>query len=212
MSEYVLHCFAQSGNAYKAALMLNLIGADWQPRYVAFFKGAARTPEFSELNAMGEVPVLEIGDEALTQSGVILTRLARESGRFGGTDERESDEILRWLLWDNHKLTANLATHRFLNRFLAEDKRDPAVIAFLAGRARAAVKVLEARLSAQDFVALPDRPTIADLSCVGYLYYEGETAFERAAHPAISAWLDRIASLEGWAHPYDLMPGHPIPE
>lgn len=31
MPEYQLYCFAQSGNAYRAALMLNLIGADWQP-------------------------------------------------------------------------------------------------------------------------------------------------------------------------------------
>jgi glutathione S-transferase len=39
MSEYQLYCFAQSGNAYRAALMLNLIGADWEPIYVDFFKG-----------------------------------------------------------------------------------------------------------------------------------------------------------------------------
>ena len=39
MAEYKLYCFAQSGNAYRAALMLNLIGADWQPIYVDFFKG-----------------------------------------------------------------------------------------------------------------------------------------------------------------------------
>ncbi len=32
MAEYELYCFAQSGNAYRAALMLNLIGADWEPR------------------------------------------------------------------------------------------------------------------------------------------------------------------------------------
>ena len=30
-AEYRLHCFAQSGNACKAALMLNLCGADWTP-------------------------------------------------------------------------------------------------------------------------------------------------------------------------------------
>lgn len=28
-AEYVLYCFAQSGNAYKAALMLNFGGAQW---------------------------------------------------------------------------------------------------------------------------------------------------------------------------------------
>ena len=39
MPEYQLYCFAQSGNAYRAALMLNLIGADWQPVHVDFFRG-----------------------------------------------------------------------------------------------------------------------------------------------------------------------------
>ena len=29
MSEYKLHCFAQSGNSYKVALMLALNDADW---------------------------------------------------------------------------------------------------------------------------------------------------------------------------------------
>jgi len=47
MPEYQLYCFAQSGNAYRAALMLNLIGADWQPVYVDFFKGGeTRTPKY----------------------------------------------------------------------------------------------------------------------------------------------------------------------
>jgi glutathione S-transferase len=31
MAEYQLYCIAQSGNAYRAALMLNLIGAEWEP-------------------------------------------------------------------------------------------------------------------------------------------------------------------------------------
>jgi hypothetical protein len=70
MAEYRLHCFAQSGNAYKAALMLNLCGADWEPVFVDFFNGATRTPEFRELNEMGEVPVLEFEGTRLTQSGV----------------------------------------------------------------------------------------------------------------------------------------------
>ena len=34
MSDYTLHCFAESGNAYKAALMLELTGQVWQPVFV----------------------------------------------------------------------------------------------------------------------------------------------------------------------------------
>ena len=48
------------GNAYRAALMLNLIGADWQPVFVDFFgKGVQRSPEWrNSVNEMGEAPVL----------------------------------------------------------------------------------------------------------------------------------------------------------
>ena len=41
MAEYQLYCIAQSGNAYRVALMLNLIGADWEPIWVDFFAGGA---------------------------------------------------------------------------------------------------------------------------------------------------------------------------
>ena len=60
MPEYQLYCFAQSGNCYRAALMLNLIGAKWKPLWVDFFaEGVQRTPQFrTEVNEMGEVPVL----------------------------------------------------------------------------------------------------------------------------------------------------------
>ena len=65
MADYTLYCFAQSGNAYKAALMLNLCGADWQPRFVDFFNGETRTPAYRAINEMGEVPVLEHGGRRL---------------------------------------------------------------------------------------------------------------------------------------------------
>ena len=78
MPEYQLYCFAQSGNAYRPALMLNLIGADWAPVWVDFFKGGeTRTPKYrAEVNEMGEVPVLVHGAKKLSQSGVILNYLA----------------------------------------------------------------------------------------------------------------------------------------
>jgi glutathione S-transferase len=57
-AEYQLYCFAQSGNAYRVALMLNLIGADWEPIFVDFFVGGeTRTAKYrTEINEMGEVP------------------------------------------------------------------------------------------------------------------------------------------------------------
>src|SRR5271156_2840505 len=92
MTEYQLYCFAQSGNAYRAALMLNLIGADWAPIYVDFFKGGeTRTPKYrTEVNEMGEVPVLAHAGKKLSQSGVILSYLAERSGKFKPDDTEDA--------------------------------------------------------------------------------------------------------------------------
>src|SRR5262245_44701884 len=102
MAEYQLYCFAQSGNAYRVALMLNLIGADWEPIFVDFFaKGEPRTPEYrSKVNEMGEVPVLVHGTRTLSQSAVILTYLAEHSGKFKPEGEDERLEALRWIIFD----------------------------------------------------------------------------------------------------------------
>jgi glutathione S-transferase len=110
MAEYQLHCFAQSGNSYRAALMLNLIGASWKPVFVDFFAGGVqRTPDFrSNVNEMGEAPVLEHGARKLSQSGVILTYLADRSGKFQPQGFDEELECLRWLLFDNQKVNGYL--------------------------------------------------------------------------------------------------------
>jgi glutathione S-transferase len=208
MTEYRLHCFAQSGNSYKVALMLELAGADWEPVFVDFFNGENRTPEFRALNPMGEAPVLEHGGLVLTQSGVILDYLAGKLGRFGPSGEAERREILRWVLWDNHKLTSYSATWRFLTNFVAQDKRSSEVIDFLATRARAALGVLDTHLAGRDWI-VGTAMTVADLSCAGYMFYDDEFPIDWAAdYPAVTAWRECIRATAGWKHPYDLMPGH----
>jgi glutathione S-transferase len=209
MAEYKLYCFAQSGNAYKAALMLNLCGAEWEARFVDFFNGETRTPEFRKINEMGEVPVLERQGMRLSQSGVILDYLAGRFGKFGWADEDERREILRWLLWDNHKLTSYIGTLRFLIRFMKTGETP--VTEFLRGRVQGALGVLNRHLEGRAFV-VADRPTIADISMCGYLYFADEFGVDWADYPNIGAWLGRIEALPGWVHPYELMPGHPLPE
>ncbi len=212
MAEYQLYCFAQSGNCYRAALMLSLIGADWEPIWVDFFDAMVqRTPQFrDEINEMGEVPVLVHGRRKLTQSGVILTYLSERSGRYRPQDEDERLEALRWMIFDNQKVNGFLGPFRFLKNFSSQ-AADPAVLAFLQGRARNNLAVVERRLGTRPFL-LGNRPTIADISMTGYLYYPAEEfGFDIAKdYPAIGAWLERIKALPGWKHPYELMPGHPL--
>jgi glutathione S-transferase len=212
MPEYQLYCFAQSGNAYRVALMLNLIGADWAPVYVDFFKGGeTRTPKYrAEVNEMGEAPVLVHGEKKLSQSGVCLTYLAQRSGKLAPQGEDEQLEALRWIIFDNQKVNGFLGPYRFLKNF-AKPAGDPAVLAFLKGRIDGSLAIVDKRLSTHPFV-LGARPTIADVSLVAYLYYPAEEfGFDiPASFPAIGRWLDRMRALPGWEHPYKLMPGYPL--
>src|ERR1700742_2833595 len=212
MPDYQLVCFAQSGNAYRVALMLNLIGADWEPVWIDFFgAGVQRTPEFrGEVNEMGEAPVLidNMKNKKLSQSGVILTYLSDLTGQYKPQGEDERLEALRWIIFDNQKVNGFLGPYRFLKNF-ARPAGDPAVMGFLKGRIDGGLAIVDKRLAKAPFM-LGDRPTIADVSYCAYLYYPAEEfGFDIAAeHKNIGAWLDRMKALPHWAHPYDLMPGY----
>ena len=200
-----LWCFGESGNAYKAALTLELAPYDWTPVFVDFFNGEARDPAFRAINAMGEVPVFREGDLTLTQSAVIQLYVAERTGKFLGSDRNET---LRWLMFDNHKLSGQAGPARFLLNFLPADKRPAGAAEYLQGRLKATYRVLDDHLANHDWVA-DSAPTIADFACCGYLFYPEPFGFDRKDWPHIDRWLDTISALPGWKHPYDLMPGNP---
>ena len=203
-----LYCFGESGNAYKVALALTLSGMEWEPVFVDFFNGETRTPAFRAINVMGEVPVLVDDAVTLTQSGVMLDYISSKSGKLGGKSAAERREVLRWLFWDNHKLSTQIGMTRFQMNFVPENKRPADLIQFFQARLKSAYKVLDTHLEGRKWVA-GEAVTVADLSCCGYLYYPEPWGFDRKDWPHIDAWLSRISALPGWKAPYDLMPGSP---
>jgi glutathione S-transferase len=207
MTAYRLHYFPESGNSYKLALMLTLCGQTFEPVWTDFGGGVTRTPEWREaINEMGEIPVLEESGVRLTQTAPILLHLAERYGRFGGENTKEQFEVLRWLFWDNHKLTGYMATYRFQRTF--SPSPDPHVLAYFRKRIDDFLGILEQHLQGPPFI-IGDRPTVADLSMVGYLSFpKEETGYDLAlSHPTVHIWLGRVASLPGWRSPYDLLPG-----
>ena len=211
MTNYRLHYFPESGNSYKLALMLTLCGQTFEPVWTDFGGGVTRTLEWREaVNEMGEIPVLEADGERLTQTAPILLRLAEQYGQYAGKSGRETFEIMRWLFWDNHKLTGTMATYRFLRTFTASP--DPHVLEFLRKRLDDYLGILDRHLQKKIFAA-GDQPTVADISMCAYISYpKDETGYDLAvSHPAIQIWLERIANIPGWRSPYDLLPGRRLP-
>lgn len=205
MTGYRLHCLGASGNSYKVALYLNCAGMEWEPVGVDFAGGETRDPAWRDAtNPMGEVPVLEVDGQRMTQSGAILMWLAETHGRFAPeTDERF--EAMRWLLFDNHKFTSNYAQHRILLSMMPEPAH-PSTLAYLRSRVDSAFSIVDKHLAGRSFV-LGARPTIVDFSLAGYIYYPiAETGIDVAAFPALERWRQRLAALPGWKPPYEMMP------
>jgi glutathione S-transferase len=205
MAEYRLYGFGESGNCYKVALMLALTGADWERIPVDYFNGETRSSTWREtVNEMGEAPVLLHDGKCLSQSGVILDYLAERTGQFGPANADERREILRWILFDNHKFTSYYATLRFMVG-LQKGPETP-VTEFLRGRVRGAFSIVDKHLAAQPYL-VGGRATIADFSLLGYLYFDEATGLSLAEEfPHIVSWTKRVAALPGWRAPYDLLP------
>jgi glutathione S-transferase len=207
MTKYRLHYFPESGNSYKLALMLTLCGQPFELIWTDFGSGVTRTPEWrASVNPMGEIPVLEEGGLRLTQTGPILLRLAESYGRYGGDSAQDKQEILRWLFWDNHKLTSYMATYRFQRTFTPNP--DTSVLAFYRRRIDDYLSILDTHLRGANFV-IGQGPTVADFSMMAYLSFPSdETGYDLAvSHPSVHAWLGRLAAIPGWRSPYDLLPG-----
>jgi glutathione S-transferase len=211
---YKLHAFAQSGNTYKVALLLQALRVPWTPIHLPFeefAKGIQRSESWrQDVNPMGEIPVLEFGDKKLTQSAVIMLFLADKHGAYGGQSEDERLEVLRWLFFDNHKFTSYLATLRFLKSF-SPTAPDPGVMKFLGGRVDNAFGIVEKQLSNRDFI-VGSQPTIADMSLSGYLYFPTEESGYDIGknYPAMARWLEKLKQLPGWKPPYEMLPGERI--
>jgi glutathione S-transferase len=207
MPSYRLHYFPESGNSYKLALMLRLCSQHFEPVWTDFAGGVTRSAEWrANINAMGEIPVLEEDGVKLTQTAPILMKLAEKYGKFGGDTAAEKYEVLRWLFWDNHKLTGYMASYRFMRSFTP--KPNPHVLTYFRRRLDDFLGILEKQVASSAFVAGADF-TVADISMMAYLHFPAdETGYDFAVtHPGIHAWLDRIASLPGWRSAYDLLPG-----
>jgi len=207
MPSYRLHYFPESGNSYKLALMLTLCGEPFEGVWTDFGAGVTRTPEWrAAVNEMGEIPVLEEDGVRLTQTAPILLHLAERYGRFGGRTPEEKNEVLRWLFWDNHKLTGYMATYRFLRTFAPSP--DPQVLAFMRRRIDDYLGILSQKVSITPFI-MGDEPTIADISIQAYLHFPSDEHGYNfsVSHPAIQGWLERIKALPGHQTAYQLLPG-----
>jgi glutathione S-transferase len=188
-----LYGFPPSGNAMKVRLALELLGLAFEE--IVPKGGAHKRAPFTDLNPLGQVPVLIDGDLVLRDSQAILVYLAARyrPGDWDGRDPGERGRIAQWLSFAANEIHHGPNALRKSVLFGAAIDRDVATA--MTDRV---FGIVEAHLDGRDWLEA-GRLTIADLACAPYLALAPQGGVDLAAYARVRAWLDRVSATPGFA-------------
>lgn len=180
-----------SGNCYKVRLFASLSNLELELVAVDFANGEHKKPPLSDLNPLGQVPVLQDRDVVLRDSQAILVYLA---GTYGGlawwpAHAQGQAEIMQWLSFAGNEVEHSLCAARLVTLF-GYDLDKPAALA----RAKVILPILDQHLAEHDWLAI-GRPTIADCAVYPYVALAPEGDVDLTPYSHIARWLKRVEAL-----------------
>ena len=200
-----LYDYILSGSCYKVRLFLSMIGKEYETIPVDYYPGGEhKTPEFLEINPLGQIPVLRDGDLTLRDAQAILVYLAAkyDAGRtWYPEDAKTQGQIAMWLSFAGGEIMNSSAArlHDMLFYDFDIDKVRKA--------ARSAFRVLDDHLTDREIDSagwiVGNAPTIADIACFPYVALSGDGGITLDDYNAVRRWIGRIKKIPG----FTLMPG-----
>ncbi|MBV6621384.1 MAG: glutathione S-transferase [Rivularia sp. (in: Bacteria)] len=187
-----------SGNCYKVRLFLSLLDIKCELVPVDFMAKEHKSPEFLQLNPLGQIPVLQDDDLVLRDSQAILVYLAKKyGGDWFPNDAKNMGLVTQWLSTAANEIARGPADARVGTKFGFGINVDIA-----RQKAEKILPAIEKHLRLHEWLAL-DYPTIADIACFPYIALAPEGGVSLDKYPAINQWCDRIKKLPNFIE----MPG-----
>jgi glutathione S-transferase len=189
-----LYDFTRSGNAYKARLMLSLLGLGYERRTVDLTKRQQMEPWFLALNPLHQLPVLDDDGHVVRDSSAILVYLGAKhgAGTWYPTDPAGLAEVQQWLSYGANEMLHKMAYARAIALGLR-----PGDLGEAQKGARELLAYLEASLNGRSWLTSA-RATIADIAVYPYAAMITQAGVDLEPFPALRAWLARIEALPGY--------------
>jgi GST-like protein len=194
-------------NGWKITIALEEMGLPYRVHLVNIGAGEQFAPEFLAISPNNRIPAIvdpEGPDGApvsIFESGAILQYLARKTGRFYGTTERERIGVDQWLMWQVGGVGPMAGqAHHFLH--YAPRLDPPQVLPYAQDRYRREVgrlyRVLDGQLAKAEFVA-GDFLSIADIAI--WPWAQGWARQEQTVDdkPHFARWLAALKARPGFA-------------
>ena len=181
-----------SGNCYKVRLLLALLGLEYELVPVDLMAGEHKSPEFLQLNPLGQIPVLIDGDEIIADAQAILVYLARQYGdrTWLPTEAESLSRIVRWLSTSAGEIRQGVEFARRFHLFNAQYVN----IEVATQQATFMLQQLEQHLTDKEWLEL-GHPTIADIAVFPYVALAPDGKISLEPYPNILAWCDRLKQL-----------------
>ena len=161
--------------------------------------GDVDTPAYRALNPNGLVPTIEDGKFVLWESNAILRYLAAKHGvePFSPTNLETRASADRWMDWYISTLWMHMRPMFIqLVRFNAH-QRDQAIVDAARDKTLAALKILDAHLGANPYVA-GDAFTLGDIPVGAAVHRWMSFPIERPVLPHVESWYARLCEREAY--------------
>jgi glutathione S-transferase len=204
----ILYDHPASGNCMKARILLRQLELPFERVTVDLFTGETRTPEHFGRNADGRIPVLELDSgETIPESGAILAHLA-DGTPYLPADPLARTHVLRWMLFEQNRIEAELAYARFL-KLSGRHEQIPEVYANRLERGKDALAALDRGLAdGRDFVA--GDYSIADIALYAYVHCGSDAGADPGAYERITAWIGRVEATPNFENDLEPLPAHAL--
>ncbi|MEM8978806.1 MAG: glutathione S-transferase N-terminal domain-containing protein [Pseudomonadota bacterium] len=197
--------FWPTPNGWKISIALEEMGLDYETHLINIGAGDQFKPEFLKIAPNNRMPAIVDPDGpggepvSIFESGAILQYLARKTGQFGGSTERERIAVEEWLMWQMGGVGPMAGqAHHFLKYAPAMDP--PNDLPYAKDRYRAETGrlygVLDRKLAQTEFVA-GDFFSIADMAIWPWAsLWEGQQQ-SLDDKPHMKRWLETCAARPG---------------
>jgi GST-like protein len=188
-------------NGWKVAIALHEMDLPYELRLVDIGRGEQFNEAFLAIAPNNRMPAILDPDGpdgapiSVFESGAILQYLARKTGRFYGTSERERVAVEEWLFWQVGGVGPMAGqAHHFLS--YAPKLEPPQDLPYAKERYRGEVNrlygVLDRRLKGRDYVA--GDYSIADMAIWPWAsLWQGQEQ-DIGEFPRMQAWLERVGA------------------
>ncbi|XP_071703633.1 elongation factor 1-gamma 3-like [Rutidosis leptorrhynchoides] len=156
----IMHAERRNRNVYKTLIVAEYVGVEVKICDNFKIGVSNKSPEFLNMNPLGQFPVLETPDGPLFESNAIARYVARRSSLFGSSPI-EYGQIEQWIDFSSYSIDANL--RRLILLRVGDCPYNKYVEKFLIAEVKRGLCVLNTYLESHTNFLVGDSVTLADI-------------------------------------------------